>query len=372
MLRTNPNQKQQALLRRVALSLATLGSLLLGLAGPAAAGSDGRKGTAGASELLIPVGARGSALGNTIASDVSGIEAIYYNPAGLAGATGADILFSHTTYFADMKVNYAAVAAPVGNLGVMGISAKILSVGDVIVTTEAAPDGTGEILTPTFSVLGLTWAKAFTDRVHFGGTVNYVNENIANNSASGVGFDFGVQYATDWNGLKFGMSMKNIGTTMSFSGPGFEILTRDPNSDPNSGNRGLSFSSTGFEMPSYFTLSSSYELARTPQQHLTVLGAYQSNNFNGDNLRGGLEWSYRDMFDLRGSVFGTFNGTTDATTGEESFKFDAGDELYAGYALGAGLRTKFGDKSKLGVDISWRPVQDFFDDIVEVGLRFEF
>src|SRR5262245_29586236 len=41
------------------------------------AGSDGRKGTAGASELQIPVGARSTALGGTVVSDVTGIEAMF-------------------------------------------------------------------------------------------------------------------------------------------------------------------------------------------------------------------------------------------------------------------------------------------------------
>ena len=123
------------------------------------------------------------------------------------------------------------------------MAAKILSVGDVVVTTEQAPDGTGEILDPTFTVMGFSWGKPFTDRVNFGATINYVHEDVANNIANGVAFDFGVQYATDWHGLRFGMAAKNIGSTMSFSGPGFELLTRDPSADPNAGNRGLSFSS---------------------------------------------------------------------------------------------------------------------------------
>lgn len=338
----------------------------------ARAGSDGRKGTAGATELQIPVGPRSTALGGAVAGDVSGIEAMFWNPAGLAGTPGTEALFSHSQYFADMKLNYAGVATKAGGIGIVGVAAKVLSVGDVVVTTEQAPDGTGEILHPTLSVLGLTWARAFTDRVNFGATVNYVNENLADNVANGVAFDFGVQFAPDWHGLRIGMAIKNIGTSMEYSGPGFEILTRDPSADPNSGNRGLSFSSASFEMPSYFTLSSSYDLAKTSDFQLTALGAFQNNNFSGDNLRGGLEWSYKNWAALRGSYFGTFNGTIDAVTGDEEFSFDAGDDLYDGFALGAGVKAGFGDAGKLGVDFAWRPVKDQFDDIVEVALKMNF
>jgi len=372
MDRMTQNTTQFGRIARPALCAVALAALLAGVTAVAHAGSDGRKGTAGASELLIPVGPRGSALGDAVVGDASGIEAAYYNPAGLAAGSGTEVAFSHTQYFAGMKLAYAAGAMPIGSFGSLGLSAKVLSLGEVLVTTESAPDGTGEILTPTFSVIGLTWAKSFTDRVNFGGTVTYVNENVANTVANGVAFDFGVQYATGYHGLKFGMAVKNIGTQMHFSGPGLEIFTRDPSADPNAGNRGLSFSSAGFEMPSYFTVASSYDVQRNAQQRLTVLAAYQNNNFNGDNLRGGAEWAYKDMFMLRGSVFGTFQGTIDPITSEETFKLSSGDDLYSGYALGAGFQTKLGEQGHVGVDVAWRPVRNYFDDIVELGVRMTF
>ena len=371
MLRTHQGirsgETSRLLQRGVVLAL-----LMAASAVTAHAGSDGRKGTAGATELQIPVGPRSTALGGAVMSDVSGIEAMFWNPAGLAATPGTEALFSHSQYFADMKLNYAGIATQAGGFGVIGLAAKVLSVGDILVTTEQAPDGTGEILNPTFSVLGLTWAKAFTDRVNFGATVNYVSEELANNKANGVAFDFGVQLATDWHGFRLGMAMKNIGTSLSYSGPGFEILSRDPSADPNAGNRGLSFSSAAFEMPSYFSLSSSYDVAKSNDFRLVALAAFQNNNFSGDNLRGGLEWSYKDWAALRGSYFGTFNGTVDQVTGDETYSFESGDDLYEGYALGAGVKTRFGEEGHLGVDFAWRPVKNTFDDVVEVALKMNF
>ena len=368
-------RSQQMVVKMAAFILRTLVlSALLGLvAGPVHAGSEGRKGTAGAMELRIPVGPRGEALGGAISSDVSGIESMYWNPAGLASVTGTEVLLSHQTYFADMKVNYAGVASKVGGFGVLGVSAKVLSVGDIFVTTEAAPDGTGEILTPTFAVMGVTWARQFTDRVNFGATANYVTENIVDNTASGLAVDFGVQYMTDWRGFRIGMVMKNYGSAMRFSGPGFELSVQDPFQDPNASPRKVNYSSTKFEMPSYFTLSSSYNVMQNAQSKLVALGAFQNNNFSGDNLRGGLEWTYRDIVALRGSYFGTFNGTIDAATGDETFKFGSGDDLYKGWSLGAGFNTHLGDTSKAGVDFAWRPVQSgTFADIYEVGVHLKF
>src|SRR6185503_7212767 len=111
---------------------------------------------------------------------------------GLSTIEGTQALFSHTTYFAGQKLNFAAVATKLGQSAVIGFNAKVLSVGDIIVTNEDAPEGTGDIINPTFSVLGLSLARQFTDRVRAGFTLNYVNERIIDNTAGGIAFDFGV------------------------------------------------------------------------------------------------------------------------------------------------------------------------------------
>ncbi len=367
-----PAQRRDTMDRLIVRAL-VLTALLIGASAPAHAGSEGRKGTDGALELRIPVGARGTALGGAVVGDASGVEAIYWNPAGLASLQHTEAMFTHTAFFAEQKLNYAAIASNLGAFGVLGFNAKVLSVGDVIVTTEDAPEGTGEIAQPTFTVLGLSWAKQFTDRVMFGVTANYVNERIITQSASGVAFDFGVQYLTGWNGLKVGMVMKNFGPSMAFSGPGSEISVLPPGSDPSAVPRIFNSESASFEMPSFFSLAASADMFSSPQYRLTALGSFQNNNFEGDELRGGLEWGYRDLFALRGSYFGAFNNRVDLTTGDETVKFRGGDDLYTGVALGAGARIRTGDTARLGVDLTWRPVrQGLFDDIFDLGVRLGF
>ena len=55
------------------------------------AGNPTRTGSSGASELLIPVGARGVALGESSLMSAVGVDAIYWNPAGLSrGTHGAE------------------------------------------------------------------------------------------------------------------------------------------------------------------------------------------------------------------------------------------------------------------------------------------
>ncbi len=367
----NPSQRRDKMPRLSILALVLV--LLAGVVVPALAGSNGRKGTEGAPELSIAVGPRGTALGGTVVGDVTGVESMFWNPAGLGTLAKTEAMFSHTQYFADMKLNYVGIATNLGGFGVLGFSAKVLSIGDVIVTTEAAPEGTGEIAQPTFTVLGLTWARQFTDRVVFGATGQLVNEHVLQQSATGVAFDFGFQYLTDWRGLKLGMVMKNFGPSMRYDGPGTEISLLPDDQDPSSQPRIFSTQSASFELPSYFTMAASMDVYSETAYRITALGALQNNNFLGNAMRAGLEWSYRDQVALRASYYGSFRGTMNTATGEDQSEFTGGDDLYTGLGLGGGFTIRTGETGKMGVDFCWRPVREgLFDDTFDLGLKLAF
>ena len=77
------------------------------------AGNERRSGTAGAQELLIPIGSRGTSMGGAVLATVSGVESMYWNPAGLASLEGTEVMFSHLPYFADININYIGLATKV-------------------------------------------------------------------------------------------------------------------------------------------------------------------------------------------------------------------------------------------------------------------
>ena len=78
------------------------------------AGNTNRTGTAGAQELLIPTGADGIALAGSNIAFTSGVDAIFWNPAGLArGSFNTEAFFSHESYLADIGVDYGAVGVNV-------------------------------------------------------------------------------------------------------------------------------------------------------------------------------------------------------------------------------------------------------------------
>jgi hypothetical protein len=329
--------------------------LLIGGVATAAAGTDTRIGTGGATELRLPVDARSIALGGAPMANVSGVEALYFNPAGVAAMDGkTEVAFSHTSYIADIALNYVAVAQGFGDWGTLGFSAKVLSIGDMIRTTEDAPDGTGEIFTPTFSTLGLTYSRRMTDRVNFGGTVYYVAERILQETASGMAFDFGFQYQTGFNGASIGLAMKNVGGNMEFQGSDFEINLVRPGDDPTASARTLTNASAGFELPTYFQIGTNLPLMTRGVDHADAYAAFQNNSFMRDEYRAGLEWRHRKEFALRAGFAGT---------GDQ-------DDLF-GFSYGLGLRLPLGTAG-LQLDYAGQTVSHYFDDVQTFSLRFSF
>ena len=229
------------------------------LAGPALAGTEERLGTGGDSEGRIMVGARSVGLAYSNLGSVRGAEALFGNPAGLAlGDSKTEVMFSHASYLADMDVNYIAYAQQLGGIGSLGLCVKVLSVGDIVRTTEEAPEGTGDIFRPTFTSIGATYARALTDRASFGGTIRLISESVLQTHATGVSFDFGFQYETGVRGIRVGAAMQNFGPAQLFSGAEFDRNLLIPEDDPQSANRTLSASSSTSELPSLFAGSVSW------------------------------------------------------------------------------------------------------------------
>ncbi len=247
----------------------------------ALAGNSRRVGTAGAPELSIPIGSRGTSMGGAVVANTSGVESIYWNPAGLAMLDGVEVMFSHLTYIADMNVNFGGGAVYVDGFGTIGVSAKVLSVGDMEETTEAMPYGTGRTYNPTYAALGISYARTLTNRVSFGATLYYLNESVFEVRASGVAVDAGFIYEPGWRGLKLGLAIKNYGPEMRFSGRGFERRV-----DGHS----VAAKSAAFDLPSSINMGVSYDLFQEGESQVELSGNFRSNNYSQDYYQGGLEY----------------------------------------------------------------------------------
>lgn len=211
-------QKIKVTLFFVLISLITAGTIF--------ASGGNWNGTAGATQLLIPVGARGIAMGGSILTNSSGLDGVFYNPANLAVSDfTTNVMFSHMNYIADIGVEYGAVSTNLEGLGSVAFSIKSLSIDPIDVTTVANPDGTGQTFTPQFMVIGVTYARMLSDRISVGLTTNFITEELALVSASGVSFDIGVSYRNLANiqGLSLAIAMKDIGPQMSYDGSGLYV-----------------------------------------------------------------------------------------------------------------------------------------------------
>lgn len=335
----------------VVLSLALLFMVSVGTA------QEQRIGTNAASELLIPVGARAIAMGGGSVATIEGVDAIYWNPAGLARSNyTANAVFSTMSYIADINVNYAAVGLTFGGLGTIGFSIKALDIGDIPVTTEVAPDGTGGQLSPQFITAGLTYSRALTDRISVGTTVNFINETIGRVSASGVAVDIGVQYRdlADITGLAVGISVKNLGPSIQYGGSG--LLQPSLIDGADRGSSPLSLQAQQDELPSFIAIGLSYNVTLGETSNLLLVGTFQDNNFQDDTNQLGLEYNYDNLFFARAG----FESSPDA----------ADDAHIYGLSLGAGLHYDFTNIG-ITVDYAYREV-DFFDasNIFTVKLGF--
>lgn len=290
-----------------------------------------------------------------------GLENLFWNPASLASTDQKEAIVSHTSYLADSKVNYGAISLGAGSAGMFALSVKVLSIGDITVTTEDAPEGTGEILAPNFAVVGVSYGRRMTDRVLFGASGMFVSERVADVSARGFAIDLGVQYDTGWRGLRFGFAMKNFGPAMQYSGGNFEQRLVLPTDDPTAQPHVVSLESTSFELPSYLLMGAAYDLSFSEKTEATVFGTFQGNNFSNDEYRLGAECRIGSALALRAGFQGQM------PLKEE----DRQDDYLYSFSYGAGFKFNLGD---LPVNLDWAGTRmgEFFDDNQQFSLRIAF
>lgn len=324
---------------------------------PSFAGDVARKGTTGADQLLIPVGARGIATGGAFISNITGLEAIYFNPAGLDIDRKTEGMFSHMSYIADINVSYFAAGTSLGELGSIALSIKTLDFGQIPVTTFESPDGTGSTYSPGFLVAGLTYSKIVTDRVVFGVTAKVISESIMNASATGFALDFGVQYRFEKN-ISLGAAVKNIGSNMAYSGQDLEVKTTVPGGSVRGQSGNYQAVTEAFQIPSFFELAIAYDYSFDKENALMLGTTFVNNNSYEDQFKFGLEYSYNKMFFIRGG----YNFLTENNT----------SNIYD-FSFGAGLHYSLAEGIDVTFDYAFRNVKEFANPnhvfAIKLGLK---
>ena len=316
------------------------------------AGTGKRTGTAGATELLIPVGSVGASLSGNYTAGIGGAEAMFWNPAGIANTSNAaEVLVSHTKTIGDIGLNYAAVLADFKKFGYLGISIKSLDFGDIPVTTEYATDGTGETYSPSYVIFGSTYGRRMTDRILFGFSAKIISEQIMNVSATGAAFDFGVQVDLQ-NGARIGVSLRNFGTGMRFDGNDLERRVDLPNSisEPIGQKEDLRIVSQKFEYPTTIDIGAAYTRRFAGGHTVTVMTDFLNHHFGFDGYGGGAEYT----FHMEKFKFSLRTGATARVNPDNDKILFHNDENIFGVSFGGGIRVELARQLNLGLDYSYR------------------
>ena len=276
-----------------------------------------RPGSTSAQFLKIDISPAAAAMGGSYYSVASGATALYYNPAAIASMDKKfDVVFNKTSWFADIDHDYSAVAYNYGRYGSFGLLLTRLITDEMKVRTPMQPDGTGETFFAGSYRLGFGYAKKMTDRVNFGGTINYIFISLFRDfKQEAATIELSADYDVGVRGMRFSMKIGNFGSSVKFVN---EI----------------------YEMPTNFSFGLSGLILDSEKNYL--LGSSSINKPNDGPPIGliGLEYGLNKMIFLRGGYnIGHSTATWSAGAG---VKFNLSSQLIS-------ADISFSDYSSLGI-----------------------
>ena len=323
-------------------------------------GQNSRMGSASSTQLLVVPSAKHLS-GGGAAATATGMDATFWNPAGLAMSENSiDAIFSNRQYFADIDNSFFGIATDIGEYK-MGVTVRSFNMGDINETTVFYPDGTGQVYTPNFSILGGTIAKKLSDNTSVGMNVNYIREGFGRVTASGTAFDLGVQYKglLGRENLDVGFTLKNFGSPVKYDGPGLGVFAEPSDADRPS--EYYKLDAAAFDLPFTFDMAVSYKVAGAD-----VGATYTSNYYSTDELK--LTVGYQ--FEGLGSV-----GVGLQSSGAAQEIDDADGDWYTnpsdGVSFGASVDMSRFVGMNMSVDYSMLPMGDFGTNSV-LALRVAF
>jgi len=246
------------------------------------AGNPQRAGSAGASELLINPWARTSGWAGANVAGVRGLEGIYSNVAGIAFTQKTELIFSNTQWLkigdeSVSNISSFGFSQKIGESGALGFSVMNMSFGEIEITTVELPDGGIGNYSPNLMNIGVSYARIFSNSIYGGVTIKMISEQISNVGANGVALDAGIQYVTgEKDNIKFGISLKNVGPRLSFTGDGLSF--RGIVGDADDYKMTVEQRSSELELPALLNIGMSYDL-KIQRHRVSGAAAFTSNSF---------------------------------------------------------------------------------------------
>lgn len=191
------------------------------------------QGQSGALFLLVPFGARAVGQGQAVSADTAlGVEALWWNPAGLARLAKRDVALHHSqTVLANSDM--VSLAFPSKVLGTLAVGAYLVNYGDQQATDPYSGQPTGVITNRNY-LLTASYATPVGKRLNVGVTYKFLMLRFACSGACGStpvisgqssALDVGAQYLLPTPiPVSIGASVRNVG-------PALQVKDR-PQADP--------------------------------------------------------------------------------------------------------------------------------------------
>lgn len=309
--------------------------------------------------LKVMPTAQATGMADAFTSVVSGVDAVFWNPAGITKIDGQALSSTVTLWLLDTKQSAVAYGYSLGNLGSIAAQFQYVDYGSIKETrvdylffsgsgnsTVYNPGVTGRTFSPKAYLFGLTYARALTENFSTGLTVKYVHESLYdqatvdvanpiggvdnfNTAADVILMDFGIQYNTGYKSVVLGVSVQNFGSSVKFG-------------------------KEAYPAPLMFRLGTSANLIglnsiamTNSDNRLTIsYDIFQPNDY-AQQMHTGLEYGFQEMFFLRSGYKYNYD--------YEKFSFGAG---FAGVLSGFGLK----------IDYSYAGMGEYLGNVHRISL----
>lgn len=164
--------------------------------------------------LRLGTGAAPAAQGEAYVARGGVIDALHYNPAGLAWLPRTTLQLQHNEYLSDMRAEYAAVAAPWRNYA-FGGSVHLFDAGSFTRRTLTNPGGAGNFDAGT-QIYSLGAAARLLPELGAGVTLRFAREEIDNAQRNAYAADLGLLYRHAGSGVEVAGAVRNLGPKTKF------------------------------------------------------------------------------------------------------------------------------------------------------------
>ncbi len=179
--------------------------------------------------ISIGVGGRALGLGGAYTALANDVTAGYWNPAGLSKINYPQFALMHSEQFGSLiNYDYIGTAVPFGANSTFGLSIIRLGIDGIPDTRNALKDFNGNgrfddndrldydkitYFNTADYAFYFTYAKKQSENFAYGANLKIIRREMSVGSATGIGFDLGIQYSP-LNNLLLGMNFMDATTTL--------------------------------------------------------------------------------------------------------------------------------------------------------------